>query len=115
MDLPGYGFAKVSKGKQEDILRMIGWYVEAKTGGRRKFVLIIDAKVGPTEDDMGAMAGLAKTGEPVLVVATKADKEQKSRLGARKEELEKKLGQQVIMASVKSRRGLEEIWQWINE
>ncbi|HFC36125.1 MAG TPA: ribosome biogenesis GTP-binding protein YsxC, partial [Candidatus Moranbacteria bacterium] len=46
VDLPGYGFAKISKKQREKIRKMIIWYLSYAETKPCKVVLIIDAKVG---------------------------------------------------------------------
>lgn len=74
VDLPGYGFAKVSKTAQETIAYLIDWYFFQSDYRPAKVVLIIDANVGPTESDMAMFEALIERGHSVLVVANKIDK-----------------------------------------
>ncbi len=72
VDLPGYGYAKVSKTMRE------GWkgLIEGYLGGRptlRLVVCLVDSRVPPQEMDTGLLHGLADAGIPTLVVATKID------------------------------------------
>lgn len=72
-DLPGYGFAKVSKDERTQWQAMISEYLEGRHT-LRVVVSIIDAEVGPTSDDV-AMLDLLQTMPPrILVVATKLDR-----------------------------------------
>lgn len=72
VDLPGYGFAKVSKDKRE------GWkgLIEDYLGTRptlRAVICLIDARVPAQEMDGQLLRGLAAAGIPALPVATKVD------------------------------------------
>ena len=76
-DLPGYGFAKVSKTERSSWEAMITGYLERRTA-LRGVVAIVDAEVGATEDDVRTLAYLVSSGRPVLVAATKLDRLGKS-------------------------------------
>ncbi len=72
VDLPGYGYAKVSKDKRE------GWkgLIEDYLGSRptlRAVICLVDARVPAQEMDTRLLRGLADAGIPVLPVATKVD------------------------------------------
>jgi GTP-binding protein len=72
-DLPGYGFAKVSKTERSTWEKMITGYLERRTA-LRGVVAIVDAEVGATEDDVRTLAYLMSSGRRVLVAATKLDR-----------------------------------------
>lgn len=72
-DLPGYGYAKVSKAEKARWAELVEGYFGA---GRdlRLVVQIIDMRRGPTEDDLGMIAFLEEKSIPFLVAASKCDK-----------------------------------------
>lgn len=74
LDLPGYGYAKVSKGEQEKIMQLIHWYLISSHYVQKKVVLIIDALVGFTSDDLDTLAALEEAGKDIVIVANKVDK-----------------------------------------
>lgn len=78
IDLPGYGFAKVPEEIRQQIQKMINWYLFRSDYNFKKVVLIIDAKVGPTNDDMEMLRGLEETGKDIIIVANKIDKIKKA-------------------------------------
>jgi len=84
VDLPGYGFAKMSQEKHEDIRKMMLWYLEYSEVKNRRVVLIIDANVGVTEFDRQMMDILTKHHIDFVITANKVDK-------LKREEKEKKL------------------------
>ncbi len=90
VDVPGYGYAKVSKKQREQFGKMIEEYLT--TRDNLKFVcLLIDFRHGPTEDDILMYNFLKYYNIKTVLVATKADKvRQKERHKARKT-IEKKL------------------------
>ena len=81
-DLPGYGFAKVSKGERDRWAAMIEDYLRDRER-LVAVVLIVDARHSAPDSDREALAFLQSHGRRVLVAATKMDKLAKShRLGA---------------------------------
>lgn len=80
VDLPGYGYAKVSKAERERWGRLIESYFAA--GGLISAgVLIVDARHKPTQDDCTMASWFMDTGMPFIVVANKLDKLKKSEIG----------------------------------
>lgn len=77
-DLPGYGFAKAPKEIRLKIQKMINWYLFESDYIFKKVVLIIDAKIGPTSDDMNMLYSLEKENKDIIIVANKIDKIKKS-------------------------------------
>ena len=77
VDLPGYGYAKVSKVEKLRWAELVEGYFNA---GRAiaLVVQIIDMRHKPTKDDMDMINFLYDSGVPFIVVATKADKLNKS-------------------------------------
>jgi len=90
MDLPGYGFAKVSKAEQAKWATMLTTYIEEREN-LVSVVLLIDGAVGPTALDLQTVEWLESLGRPITYVATKADKVKPSRSKKRRTELTDKL------------------------
>ena len=78
-DLPGYGYAKVSKEERERWGRLMESYFQAP-GLITLGVLIVDARHKPTADDVTMFQWFRGTGCPVVVVANKLDKLKKSEI-----------------------------------
>lgn len=79
VDLPGYGYAKVSKDERDRWGKLMEDYFshpELMTLG----VLIVDARHKPTADDCTMAQWFKETGCPVIVVANKVDKLKKSEI-----------------------------------
>lgn len=79
VDLPGYGYAKVSKTEKERWARLIqSWFDDPSlmTLG----VMIVDARHKPTVDDCTMGNWFKQTGKPYVVVANKLDKLKKSEI-----------------------------------
>lgn len=79
VDLPGYGYAKMSMKNQDKMFSMIENYIENKEELVRVFILV-DAKVGPTSDDVEMINFMKENGKSFLVIMTKADKPNQSEL-----------------------------------
>lgn len=80
-DLPGYGYAKVSKERSAEWGPLIEAYLRG-TKDLRGVVQLLDVRHDPTDDDRQMLDFLADVGVPVMFVATKTDKI--SRLAAEK-------------------------------
>ncbi|MDR1321091.1 MAG: ribosome biogenesis GTP-binding protein YihA/YsxC [Gracilibacteraceae bacterium] len=73
VDLPGYGFAKVSRATQAEWGKMMALYF-SKRENLRGAVQLLDIRHKPTDGDLTMLTMLREQGIPVLVIATKADK-----------------------------------------
>jgi len=73
VDLPGYGYAKVSKKEQESWGKTIETYLYDREELKR-VVLLVDARHKPTADDITMYEWIKHYGYDVVVVATKKDK-----------------------------------------
>ena len=78
-DLPGYGFARVSKTEKEKWAKTLDAFFRKKEGIAHVFMLA-DSRHDPTEDDMQMMQFLHYHTLPFTVVLTKADKLSKMKL-----------------------------------
>lgn len=79
VDLPGYGYAKVSKQERDRWGRLIeAWF--ADTGRMAVGVLIVDARHKPTADDCTMAQVFMSAEKPFLVLANKLDKLKKSEI-----------------------------------
>ncbi len=91
MDLPGYGYAKVSKTEQAKWADMLTGYVEEREN-LTAVLLLIDGEIGPTPLDLQTIEWLQHLGRDILYVATKADKVRPSKSPKRRKDLTSKLG-----------------------
>lgn len=73
VDVPGYGYARVSKVKRAEFGEMIELYLTTRQTLKRIFMLV-DARHKPSEDDILMSDFLRHYGIPFTVIATKADK-----------------------------------------
>lgn len=110
LDLPGYGFAKASIESREKILNLIRWYLFGSHYYQRRVVLIIDAEVGPTENDFEMVRLLEDGKKEIVVVANKIDKVKKSHLKNQLGRIENLFrGHRVIPYSSKNKIGVKEL------
>ena len=79
VDLPGYGYAKVSKAERERWGKLMEQFF-AVDGLIDLGVMIVDSRHNPTADDVTMAEWFKSTGCPLVVVANKADKLKKSEI-----------------------------------
>tara|TARA_Y100000739_G_scaffold52961_1_gene42441 strand:- start:1110 stop:1712 length:603 start_codon:yes stop_codon:yes gene_type:complete len=72
-DLPGYGYAKVSKKSREEWAKMIKGYILNRENLMNTFVLV-DSRIKPQQIDIDFMLFLGEKGVPFSLIFTKADK-----------------------------------------
>ena len=111
-DLPGYGYAKVSREERSRWAAMIEDYLRGRDE-LRAVVLIIDARHPPAESDADALAFLRATGRRVLVAATKIDKLPKTGRATALREAEEMLGLargEVVPFSAIEGTGTDALW-----
>ena len=79
VDLPGYGYAKVSQAEKERWARLMeSWF--ADTTLMTLGIMIVDARHKPTADDCGMARWFRESGRPFAVAANKLDKLKKSEI-----------------------------------
>ncbi len=91
VDAPGYGYARRSKTMQAQFIHMIDLFLR-ESYCMKLVTLLIDFKVGPTEDDLDMYAYLHELGLDVLVVATKLDKIPSTHRHKQEKKIKEKLG-----------------------
>lgn len=79
VDLPGYGFAQVSRSEQEKWAKMINTYLETR-GQLRGVLLLVDARHKPTAQDVMMYGWIKEQFGEAVVVATKCDKLGKTKI-----------------------------------
>jgi len=110
VDLPGYGFAKLSKEKKEKLRKMILWYFTESESNSKKVILIVDAKVGPSAFDIEMSDFLKSLDLDVIIVANKSDKLNQSQRAKNLKSIIKLLIQDnVILYSAKTKEGRDEL------
>jgi len=113
VDLPGYGYAKVSKMMRLDWGKMAEEYL----ANRRELVLsihLVDSRHKPTELDRELHEWLIYNEKNHIVVATKADKLSNNKLKKSLEEIEKALPEsKIIVYSALTGKGKDALWHQI--
>ncbi len=74
VDLPGYGFAKISQKGREELRKMINDYIEKSEEMVVLFFVLIDSRHDITKIDREFLAGLGENGVPFAIIFTKGDK-----------------------------------------
>lgn len=117
VDLPGYGFAKVSTSEKKRWAELIDGYFEQERD-LRLVVLLIDSRHAPSKDDMTMLNYLIECEFPMIVVLTKIDKlkptERKKRLAAFPDELDID-AEHMMPFSAETGEGAEELRALITE
>jgi GTP-binding protein len=116
-DLPGYGYAKVSKDERLRWTAMIDDYLKERHT-LRAVVLIVDARHEPMESDHDALAFLSKAGRLVVVAPTKMDKLARTQRKAALQRAEKLLGQEpgsAVPFSAEEGSGTDALWARIQQ
>ena len=80
VDLPGYGYAKVSRAEKERWGRLMESYFQEGSDFITAGVLIVDIRHKPTADDVTMHTWFRETGCPEIIVANKLDKLKKSQV-----------------------------------
>jgi len=110
VDLPGYGYAKVPGKLKDSLWAMINWYFFVSDYGQKKVVLIIDANVGPTKDDLEILGSLEDYNKDIIVVANKIDRIKKSEYEKQFKTINELIGfHKIIPYSAKKKIGVEEL------
>ncbi len=86
VDLPGYGYSKVSAKRYDKLRKMILWYFLYSEVKERMAIMIIDAKIGLTELDQEMIAILQENKINFVIVANKIDK---LKMGDKQKQLKK--------------------------
>ena len=108
VDLPGYGFAKVSKKMRDSWGQLIESYL-TKSGDLIGLVLLLDCRREPTPEDMMLLEWLSQRELPALVVVTKTDKLSKSKVNQKVGQVETEMGVHAIPFSTKTGVGKREL------
>jgi GTP-binding protein len=117
VDLPGYGYAKISREVADKWMKMIWNYLETSTCLRVVF-LLVDIRHEPSKKDVENYKKLVKLGFNPLLIATKADKISKGQKDKHISIIKKTIGvlpeTPVIPFSAVTKEGRDEIWEYMN-
>ena len=116
VDVPGYGYARVSKKKREKWGRMIEEYLTSREN-LKAVVSLVDFRHEPSADDVQMYEFLKYYEIPVILVATKADKIPRGKWNKHESMIKKKLdfdtSDSFIIFSSVTKEGLEKSWDEI--
>lgn len=116
VDVPGYGYAKVSKVQREKFGKMIEEYITQREN-LKLVIQLVDLRHQPTEDDVLMYNYLKHFDIPTLVICTKEDKIAKGKVQKHikriKDKLELESGDNIISYSSIKNSKQQEIWNFI--
>ncbi|MCC7297183.1 MAG: YihA family ribosome biogenesis GTP-binding protein [Bacteroidia bacterium] len=119
-DLPGYGYAKVSKEKRFKFSKMIEHYLQKRENLVNLFILI-DLRIPPQKLDLDFINWCGENGIPFMLVGTKADKLSPTQVALSQEKIEAALSEVWVelppfqISSSETKQGRKEILNFIQE
>lgn len=119
VDVPGYGYARVSQKKRQEFGEMIQDYLETRAN-LRGLIILVDSRHEPTKDDIAMYNYAQYLDLPILVVCTKIDKLKKNQLNKVRSNLKKNLdlsyeNVSVLTFSSVSKVHVKELGDWIED
>ncbi|CCI80943.1 ribosome biogenesis GTP-binding protein YihA/YsxC [Lactobacillus hominis] len=119
VDVPGYGYAKVSKKQREQFGEMIQDYLETRAD-LKGLILLVDARHDPTKDDINMFNYMTYLDLPILVVATKMDKLKKMQASQIKQKISKNIDLNkenvtFLPFSSVTKLNVDELWNWVEK
>jgi GTP-binding protein len=111
-DLPGYGYAKVSREISADWARFVDPYLHQRSS-LALCLALVDSNIPPQESDAQLLDFLASKGRPLAIVATKCDRLSGNQLQQSMSTLGQTYGVPIIAFSAKTGAGKEELWSQI--
>ncbi len=118
VDLPGYGYAKISQKERDAWGEMVERYL---TGSEMLAVafLLIDIRHDPTEQDKQMFDWLTYLGIETIVIATKSDKLNRSQVNGAVKNIQERLNadeeQIIVPYSSVTMAGREEVWDFMDQ
>lgn len=117
VDLPGYGYAKVSESTKEKWGKMIERYLK-KSKQLKQVFLLIDIRHEPSANDRNMYEWIIYHGYDPIIIATKVDKLKRSQVQKHVKMVREGLGMKkeakLIPFSSETKQGLEELWEVID-
>ncbi|GEO57356.1 ribosome biogenesis GTP-binding protein YihA/YsxC [Companilactobacillus bobalius] len=118
VDVPGYGFAKVSKKQREEFGVMIEEYLTTRDV-LKGVVILVDGRHQPSEDDISMYQFVSYYHIPTLIVATKMDKVKGNQWNKTISQVKKAMQinqtDDLQLFSSDTKYGKEEVWDWIEK
>jgi GTP-binding protein len=120
VDLPGYGYARISKTSRSQWQRMITDYMLHRPNLANVFVLI-DSRIPPQKIDIDFINFLGTNGIPLILIFTKTDKQKQSETAATVNGMKRALGEtweelpEMILTSAVTRQGRDHVLDRIDQ
>ena len=118
VDLPGYGYAKVSAAEKEKWGKMIEGYLH-NSKELRAVLLLVDIRHKPSANDKQMYDWICHNGYEPVIIATKLDKLKRSQVAKSLKEIRIGLGLpkegKILPFSAETKQGRDEIWALIDE
>jgi GTP-binding protein len=112
-DLPGYGYAKISREISSEWPKFIEPYL-AEREPLRLSVILVDANVPPQKSDRQLIGWLQQHDREFLLVATKSDRLSANQLNKSLAQLRREHEvERILPVSAKTKKGMSELWQEI--
>ncbi|WP_201307043.1 ribosome biogenesis GTP-binding protein YihA/YsxC [Companilactobacillus farciminis] len=116
VDVPGYGFAKVSKKQREEFGAMIEEYLTTREV-LKGVVILVDGRRSPSDDDVSMYQFVSYYHIPTLIVATKMDKVKRNQWNKTISQVKKTMDinqtDDLQLFSSETKSGKDEVWNWI--
>ncbi len=110
MDMPGYGYARMSVQNRHILRGLIEWYLLNPDVEQKLIVVIVDAKVGLTDLDKEMLSQLSQTGKRVVIVANKTDKLKKNDYRKQMDKIKKEAAPYLVIPfSVEKKIGIPDL------
>jgi GTP-binding protein len=116
VDLPGYGYARVSEAERQKWRPMVEQYLSGRKT-LRAVIVILDARREPGKTDTQLLDWLAQLGLPRIIAVTKCDKLSKTALAKQVRLIAQSLGlphEELVLFSAKSHQGRDVLWRAIS-
>ena len=117
VDLPGYGYSKMSKSEQEKVATSVNSYLKNRQN-INLIILIVDIRHKPTQNDITMMDYIKSTGRRYIVLTSKADKIAKTKVKSYVDDISKVLNvpnDLIFPYSSETKGYVESIWDVILE
>lgn len=115
VDLPGYGYAKVSQSERRYWKPMVESYISSRKT-LRGVVIISDIRRIPGAEEIELMGWLANLNIPAIVISSKADKLSNNEQFRQRRAVSRTLStepEELILFSAKTRQGMDHVWERI--
>ncbi|EKD78542.1 MAG: hypothetical protein ACD_41C00330G0006 [uncultured bacterium] len=110
LDLPGYGYAKVSKDSRRWLQKVIQWYLFKSDYQQKVIVLVLDTNIGPTDRDLAMIQQLEEHDKNFIIIANKVDKIRQPDYPKQLAHIQATVGDRLVIPfSTKTRQGIQDV------